>query len=83
MKNIIPLILITIVFTISSFHGQEPNVKIKKDIALVNGKDCLKIQSTYGNCTMTDNEGNDILFFQSYLKTDTHPAYSKIVFLQE
>ncbi len=83
MKKIIPLFLISIVFSISQSYGQEPNVKIKKDIALVNGKVCLKIQSSWTNCTMIDKEGNDILYFQSYLETNTHPAYSKIIFLQE
>lgn len=83
MKKITLLLLIAMICSISSSYGQKTKVKIKKGIVFVEGKECLNIASSWGECTLIDKEGNDILHCQWFLKTDFHPAYRKIIFLRE
>ncbi|MDG2332363.1 MAG: hypothetical protein P8M05_12295 [Flavobacteriales bacterium] len=83
MKKIVLFLFLAISINIETSYCQISKIKIKKDTAFVNGEECLKIKSNYGNCTMNDLDGNDILYSQWFLKTDTHPAYSKIIFLEE
>jgi hypothetical protein len=80
-KNIL-FTLAALFISISSF-SQKQQVQVSKDTVLVNGENFLTIKKDLTGVTFADLEGNNLIFLADYLESDSHPAFTKIIFLKE
>lgn len=76
-----------VVFTLSlflvTFIGLSQEVDIKKDVVYVDGKECLKIGGDANNVSISDLEGNEIIFMKYIHNSRYGKVYNKITFLNE
>lgn len=79
MKKILTLLLF---LTASIMFGQE--IKIKKGIVTIDGKECLKIDDADpNNVSIFDMEGNEIIFLKYIHDSKYASLYNKIIFLDQ
>ena len=83
MKKIYLLSFLTAFIFTGTVMAQNPKIKIKNGIALVDENPCLKVSSTINGTTFSDLQGNELIFLSYISKTESNPAYTKIIFLQE
>lgn len=77
-KNILTLSLLLI--SLVTFSQE---IKIKDDIVLIDGKECLKIGGDANNVSISDLEGNEIVFLKFIHNSKYGPLYNKITFLDK
>lgn len=79
MKKILTLFLF---LTVSIMFGQE--IKIKKGIVTIDGKECLKIDdSDPNNVSVFDIDGKEIIFLKYIHDSKYGSLYNKIIFLDQ
>ena len=78
MKKIIVVLLLLI-----ANIGFSQDIKIKKDIVYVDGKECLKIGGDANNVSFYDLEGNEIIFLKYIHNSKYGSLYNKITFLKQ
>ena len=83
MKKIYLLPLLIAFLSTNLLIAQKPKVKIKNGYALVDDNACLKFSSNINGTTFSDLEGNELIFLSYKTKTESNPAYTKIIFLKE
>lgn len=77
-KNILAATLFLI-----SLVGFSQEIKFKDDIVLIDGKECLKIGGDSNNVSISDLEGNEIIFLKFIHGSKYGPLYNKITFLDK
>jgi hypothetical protein len=82
MKKNLPVLFATLFISVFAF-SQKPQVRVKKNSVLVEGKNYMTLRSDLTGTTFTDLEGNDLIYLAYNLESDSYPAYTKIIFLKE
>jgi hypothetical protein len=77
-KNILTLSLL-----LMSLFGFSQEIKIKNDIVLIDGKECLKISGDANNVSISDLDGNEIIFLKFIHESKYGSLYNKITFLDK
>ena len=75
------LYLVVAFLITNSLFSQE--IKIKKDVVYVDGKECLKIDGDANNVSFYDLEGNEIIFLKFIHNSKYGEIYNKITFLKQ
>lgn len=70
-------------FFLMSFVGFSQEVKIKNDIVSIDGKECLKIGGDVNNVSISDLEGNEIIFLKFIHGSKYGALYNKVTFLNQ
>lgn len=75
------------ILTLSLFFmcliGFSQEIKIKDDIVSIDGKECLKISGDVNNVSISDLDGNEIIFLKYIHNSRYGSLYNKITFLDK
>lgn len=63
--------------------GFSQEIKIKDDIVSIDGKECLKISGDVNNVSISDLDGNEIIFLKYIHNSRYGSLYNKITFLDK
>lgn len=66
-----------------SVVGFSQDIDIKKGMVLIDGKECLKVNSDPNNVAFSDLEGNEIIFLKFIHDSKYASLYVKITFLNQ
>jgi hypothetical protein len=75
--------ILTLTLLITGLLSFSQDVKIKNDIVLIDGKECLKIGGDSNNVSISDLEGNEIIFLKFIHDSRYGSLYNKITFLEQ
>ena len=71
-----------IIFACANFTSAQ-GIKIKKNVVYIDALDYLTYGGDLNGTTFSDLDGNDLFFISYHTKTETNPAYTKVIFLKE
>ena len=75
--------MLTLSFLFISLLGFSQDIKIDDDIVLIDGQECLKICGDANNVSISDLEGNEIIFMKFIHNSRYGSVYNKITFLDQ
>ena len=75
--------ILTIGLFLISLVSFSQEIKIKNDILSIDGKECLKIGGDSNNVSISDLEGNEIIFLKFIHNSKYGSLYNKITFLDQ
>ena len=75
--------ILTLSFLLISLLGFSQDIKIDDDIVLIDGQECLKISGDANNVSISDLEGNEIIFMKFIHNSRFGSVYNKITFLDQ
>ena len=75
--------MLTLSFLFISLLGFSQDIKIDDDIVLIDGQECLKISGDANNVSISDLEGNEIIFMKFIHNSRYGSVYNKITFLDQ
>lgn len=76
-------IILTLSLFLISLVSFSQEIKIKDDIVSIDGKECLKIGGDANNVSISDLEGNEIIFLKFIHNSKYGSLYNKITFLDK
>ncbi len=75
--------ILTLSFLLISLLGFSQVIKIDDDIVLIDGQECLKISGDANNVSISDLEGNEIIFMKFIHNSRFGSVYNKVTFLDQ
>lgn len=75
--------ILTLSFLLISLLGFSQDIKIDDDIVLIDGQECLKISGDANNVSISDLEGNEIIFMKFIHNSRFGSVYNKVTFLDQ
>jgi hypothetical protein len=75
--------ILTLTFLLIGLLGFSQDIKIDDDIVFIDGQECLKISGDANNVSISDLEGNELIFMKFIHNSRFGSVYNKITFLDQ